>query len=92
MDSTGKGCDPYGVMTFASGGRVLSKTVKNSLNPTWDEEMRLPIILPSLSDKISISVWDYDRLSEDELVGQFHMSLRDLNDAPGKFFFFFLEK
>lgn len=43
-----------------------SKTVKANLNPTWAENFAIPI---NLREKLTVRVYDRDKLSSDDFMG-----------------------
>jgi hypothetical protein len=63
MDAMGS-CDGYvrakfGVCT------TRTKTVKDNQNPTFNQTLKLPIVLPAVSDILEISIWDDDTAGDD---------------------------
>lgn len=66
-----------GCRTVTSSIVVVSGT---TLNPIFDEELWIPILLPSrdtklMSDKITITAWDYDHLTRNDRIGTTYLSL-----------------
>ena len=55
--------------------RYLSQVVRNNLNPSFLELLRLPVQLPILYDNVTISVSDYDQGGYDDLVADTTLSL-----------------
>ena len=52
--------------------------VNNSLNPVFNELVRLPVRVPVLNDKLTIKVSDYDHGGYDDLVADCVFSLNDI--------------
>ena len=88
-DHNGKS-DPY--VTFVS--RALQDTYKtsvkyNTLNPSWEGgEKHIPYLYLTFdepeyleSEYLFFSVYDYDRTSPDDPLGQAHLSLKGLSDG-----------
>lgn len=67
------GIDAYVQIGFAANSACRSSvvTVKGSSNlaPEFLDELWIPVMVPTLSRNISISVWDRDLVTQDELVG-----------------------
>ena len=60
------GIDAFGQVEY--GGikplRTKVRTVKGDrakLNPTFNDELWVPLSLPTMSSKVKYSIWDYDR-------------------------------
>lgn len=74
MDDHGT-VDAYCVARF---GGVEGKTSwvtadAGTMSVAWYEEILLPVMVPSVSSKLMVTVFDYDRLStEDDMVGSFN--------------------
>ena len=74
MDDNGT-VDAYCVARF---GGVEAKTSwitadAATMSVFWYEEVLLPVVVPSVSNKLTVTVFDYDRLSrEDDMVGSFN--------------------
>ena len=75
------GIDAYVKLQFAGGLGVRgkkgtkTKTVpvmgrgKNVvLGVRWNEQIVLPVVVPAMTDRVLLSVWDHDRFSDDDLV------------------------
>ena len=72
--------DDYGTVDaycIARFGGVEAKTSwitadEANMSVSWFEEVLLPVVIPSVSSKLMVTVFDYDRLSkEDDMVGSF---------------------
>lgn len=67
------GIDAYAQVGFAANTACRSSvvTVKGSVNlaPEFLDELWIPVMVPTLSRNINISIWDRDLTSRDELVG-----------------------
>lgn len=72
--------DPY--LQFSIGGRVLGKTrtVKDTLNPVWNESMF--ILLASFTDPLEITVYDKREHLKDKVLGRIYYNLSSLHDTP----------
>jgi Ca2+-dependent lipid-binding protein len=76
MDLTGA-ADPYVTFDIMGEKQRKSKTIKNTLSPEWREEFVFDIT----DDKgeLVLTVWDYDQMSKDEVIGEVRFRLADLS-------------
>eukprot|EP00941_MAST-03F_sp_MAST-3F-sp1_P004856 g4856.t1 len=88
------GIDPYVMVSFAGKTviktRVRSQRGANSeeLNPIWNEELWIPVLMPSMSNRITVSVVDQDLMSKDEIVATMHLNFTriKLHSFVGRWF------
>jgi len=74
--------DPY-VVFQVGPQKVKSKVIDSSLNPTWNEKLQLCI--PSLDEKLKISLYDKD-MQNDDFLGECSVDLKPLETAkPAEF-------
>ncbi|KAK7254920.1 hypothetical protein SO694_00137083 [Aureococcus anophagefferens] len=66
-------CDAYVVVAVGDETRK-SKTVIRSYNPVFNE--RLVFSVPPLVDRVALTIYDYDMIGSDELVGNVEEPLR----------------
>jgi hypothetical protein len=85
------GIDGY-VRAYFAGQDVLETkkvTVKGSenLSVTFNQELWFPVLLPTMSDNIFISVWDWDMTTADQLVANIlqPMSFKQVQRYPNQF-------
>ncbi|CAF0920234.1 unnamed protein product [Rotaria sordida] len=67
--------DPYVTFSFA-GQQVASKIIYTCSHPEFNQELRLGLKFPSMCDKITLTVMDWDRLQFDDITGS---ALLDIN-------------
>ena len=74
----GQGIDAYVRLKF--GGDVYSSTssIVKSRNPSFNESIVCPVIIPSYSDTVEVNVMDYDFFDADDFVGTLFFSFHDL--------------
>lgn len=65
--SIGAGIDAYAFVRFGNQKGARTK-VKKDLNPVWNEEVRVPVTLPSMTDQFEVSVYDRDIGSKGETL------------------------
>jgi hypothetical protein len=88
--------DPYVVMgvgpdkedgtNIYPGQLVKSGIKRKTLNPEWNENMCC-CVANLETDTLHIEAWDYDKLSSDQYMGEYHLRLADLdilNQREGK--------
>ena len=73
--------DPYAVVSYAGRKRTSAVVAKN-LNPQWRETYDFPFLSgSSKSEMLKITVYDWDRFGEHDLIGEAEVEVPDL-DAP----------
>lgn len=67
--------DAYCVLE-CGGYTLKTETVMDNKNPSWYKDLYMPLFLPTVSENVRLKLWDYDRGSEDELVGSCNFSIK----------------
>eukprot|EP00743_Colponemidia_sp_Colp-15_P008352 GILK01009071.1.p1 GENE.GILK01009071.1~~GILK01009071.1.p1 ORF type:complete len:1605 (-),score=326.59 GILK01009071.1:77-4891(-) len=70
-------CDPYLTVQFA-GCLGQTSIVYNTLTPSWNELIRVPVMLPAMAQKIEITAWDHDSTSSDDKISTFRINFREI--------------
>ena len=67
--------DAYCKLEFIGLPNTVKKTriIENSLTPFWDEFFQFEI--PSLHDSFKISLFDYDKISKDDIISYYTIDL-----------------
>ncbi|KAJ0394355.1 hypothetical protein P43SY_006836 [Pythium insidiosum] len=83
------GLDAYITASVAGGDpirtRVRSKKgARHDLCPSFNEELMLVIREPSMADKLSIGVYDWDQVGQDEIVGHISQSIKMIKAMGGR--------
>ncbi|KAH8060511.1 hypothetical protein JL722_4614 [Aureococcus anophagefferens] len=74
--------DPY-VVVLRDGVEVhRTKTVKKNLNPTYDDTFEVD--LSPRTSRLRFLVFDYDRLTADDAMGEVNIDVADVEDAAPK--------
>jgi len=75
MDTIGT-CDPFVEVKY---GRDVGRTaiLKGTQSPVWNEEIRIPVTLPSMADVLTVKLYDFDAGSVNELISQSYFSFKD---------------
>ena len=55
----GEFCSPYVTIKFATLNEISTTIKYNTSNPLWNEDIRLPLVLPCWSTIMDVKVWTY---------------------------------
>ena len=77
MDSLVGSCDSYVLIEYNSMS-VQSSTINDNLNPVWEEELHIPVSIPTVNDKITCKILDKDDVKSNEMIGSFSFSIQDI--------------
>ncbi len=75
----GSPCDPYVAVEF--GGLVMKTKHGKGQKWDWNEELSIPVMEPVMASTIKISVYDWDRIGKDNLIGTFQVEYNDVKQA-----------
>jgi hypothetical protein len=81
MDAMGS-CDCYVKAKFGVS-TARTKTVKDNQNPTFNQTLILPVVLPAVSDILELSIWDEDAAADD-LIAFESFSIEEIIKEGGK--------
>ncbi|XP_046517578.1 dysferlin isoform X1 [Equus quagga] len=73
--------DPFIEVSFA-GKMLCSKILEKTANPQWNQSITLPVMFPSMSEKMRIRVIDWDRLTHNDIVATTYLNMSKIS-APG---------
>jgi Ca2+-binding EF-hand superfamily protein/CubicO group peptidase (beta-lactamase class C family) len=86
------GADPYAVLYF-NNERIGKTRVKfNTMAPVWNQRFGIPKPDPRSINTVRIEVYDYDRFSGDDFMGQVVLTGKGLSAFPTTYTDFPLEK
>ena len=71
--------DPYVVVKAAGGKKAKSSAKKGTVNPVWDETLKLSV--SNANAPIQLQVWDHDKVGKNDLLGSAEISL--MHCPPG---------
>ena len=79
MDSlfTGGKADPFVKFTYGVKSNQTNH-LSSTLEPVWDTVIAMPLQLPSLTDTISIALWDYDGIGANKIIATNKLSFASL--------------
>uniref|UniRef100_A0A8C4MCL3 Dysferlin n=1 Tax=Equus asinus asinus TaxID=83772 RepID=A0A8C4MCL3_EQUAS len=66
--------DPFIEVSFA-GKMLCSKILEKTANPQWNQSITLPVMFPSMSEKMRIRVIDWDRLTHNDIVATTYLNI-----------------
>lgn len=80
MTYTSFDMDPFTIVSF---NRKIFRTrvCRHTLNPTWNEKLLFHVRSGESNFDIKFSVYDWDKISSNDYVGETHISMRDLIEA-----------
>uniref|UniRef100_A0A672VCC6 Dysferlin n=1 Tax=Strigops habroptila TaxID=2489341 RepID=A0A672VCC6_STRHB len=73
--------DPFVEVSFA-GKTVSDQIISSNANPQWNQCLTLPVMFPSMCEKMRIRVTDWDRLTHNDVIGTAHLCMSKIS-APG---------
>ncbi|GAA5990859.1 hypothetical protein JCM10908_000050 [Rhodotorula pacifica] len=87
QDDNGRS-DPYVVIAYSKFGKPLYSTriVPEDLNPVWEQTAFILVSADEVraGEKLSIQLWDWDKLSADDLVGRVQVPIHELMLKPNE--------
>ncbi|KAM7171605.1 myoferlin isoform 2-T2 [Macrochelys suwanniensis] len=75
--------DPFLEVCFA-GKKVCTNIIEKNANPEWNQVVNLQIKFPSMCEKIRLTVFDWDRLTKNDVVGTTYLSLSKIAASGGE--------
>ncbi|KAG5267056.1 hypothetical protein AALO_G00239370 [Alosa alosa] len=69
--------DPFLEVSFA-GKKLRTKIIKKNANPEWNQLINLQIKLPSMCERIKLTVYDWDCLTENDTIGTTYLNLSQI--------------
>uniref|UniRef100_A0A1A8LFT9 Myoferlin n=3 Tax=Nothobranchius TaxID=28779 RepID=A0A1A8LFT9_9TELE len=75
--------DPYMEVSFA-GKKLCTKIIEKNANPEWNQVISLQVKFPSMCDRIKLTMYDWDRLSRDDVIGTTFLNLGKLSHSGGE--------
>ncbi len=66
-------------MKFEIGGlKVVTKTIKDNINPLWNQRVKLPMHMPTSQQYLIIRLVDFDSGVDDEISGTVKIKIDDI--------------
>nr|XP_036871621.1 myoferlin [Manis javanica] len=75
--------DPFVEVSFA-GKKVCTNIIEKNANPEWNQIINLQIKFPSVCEKIKLTIYDWDRLTKNDIVGTTYLHLSKIAASGGE--------
>ncbi|XP_057593481.1 myoferlin isoform X3 [Hippopotamus amphibius kiboko] len=75
--------DPFVEVCFA-GKKVCTNIIEKNANPEWNQVVNLQIKFPSVCEKIKLTIYDWDRLTKNDVVGTTYLHLSKIAASGGE--------
>ncbi|XP_025846556.1 myoferlin isoform X1 [Vulpes vulpes] len=75
--------DPFVEVSFA-GKKVCTNIIEKNANPEWNQVVNLQIKFPSMCEKIKLTIYDWDRLTKNDVVGTTYLHLSKIAASGGE--------
>uniref|UniRef100_A0A8C3VXA6 Myoferlin n=1 Tax=Catagonus wagneri TaxID=51154 RepID=A0A8C3VXA6_9CETA len=75
--------DPFVEVCFA-GKKVCTNIIEKNANPEWNQVVNLQIKFPSVCEKIKLTIYDWDRLTKNDVVGTAYLYLSKIAASGGE--------
>ncbi|XP_040848382.1 myoferlin isoform X1 [Ochotona curzoniae] len=75
--------DPFVEVSFA-GKKVCTNIIEKNANPEWNQIVNLQIKFPSMCEKIKLTIYDWDRLTKNDVVGTTYLYLSKIAASGGE--------
>ncbi|KAF3263373.1 hypothetical protein TWF192_005654 [Orbilia oligospora] len=86
MDSGG-GSDTYVTLAFSQFGKPVycTRVILKDRNPSWEEDTCILLHNQQVTsgEKLSVQLWDSDRIGKDDMVGRIEFDLHDIIENEG---------
>ncbi|XP_059756689.1 myoferlin isoform X2 [Balaenoptera ricei] len=75
--------DPFVEVSFA-GKKVCTNIIEKNANPEWNQVVNLQIKFPSVCEKIKLTIYDWDRLTKNDVIGTTYLHLSKIAASGGE--------
>jgi len=84
----GGGSDTYITLAFSEFGKPVycTRVIRKDRNPSWEEDTCILLHHEQVSagEKLSVQLWDSDRIGNDDMVGKIEFDLHEIIEIEGK--------
>ncbi|XP_024152438.1 myoferlin isoform X2 [Oryzias melastigma] len=74
--------DPYLEVNFA-GKKECTKKIQKNANPEWNQVINLHVKFPSMCECIKLTMYDWDRLINNDVIGTTFLNLSQISHSGG---------
>ncbi|XP_072559922.1 myoferlin isoform X3 [Paramormyrops kingsleyae] len=75
--------DPFVEVNFA-GKKLRTKVIEKNANPEWNQLLNLQVKFPSVCERMKLVVFDWDRLTKNDVVGTTYLDLSKIASSGGE--------
>ncbi|XP_004279457.2 myoferlin isoform X1 [Orcinus orca] len=75
--------DPFVEVSFA-GKKVCTNIIEKNANPEWNQVVNLQIKFPSVCEKIKLTIYDWDRITKNDVIGTTYLHLSKIAASGGE--------
>ncbi|XP_010792529.1 myoferlin [Notothenia coriiceps] len=75
--------DPYLEVSFA-GKKLCTKIIEKNANPQWNQLINLQVKFPSMCERIKLTMFDWDRLTNNDAIGTTFLNLSQMSSSGGE--------
>ncbi|KTF81949.1 hypothetical protein cypCar_00031813 [Cyprinus carpio] len=75
--------DPF-VEAWFAGKKLCTQIIEKNANPEWNQQLNLQVKFPSMCEKIKLTVFDWDRLSGNDVIGTTYLDLTKIASSGGE--------
>ncbi|CAL8298808.1 unnamed protein product [Merluccius merluccius] len=75
--------DPFLEMSY-SGKKLGTKIIEKNANPEWNQIMNMQAKFPFMSECIKLTVFDWDRLTKNDIIGTAFLNLGKIASSGGE--------
>ncbi|EPS43590.1 hypothetical protein H072_2387 [Dactylellina haptotyla CBS 200.50] len=83
----GGGSDTYITLAFSEFGKPVycTRVILKDRNPSWEEDTCILLHTQQITagEKLSVQLWDSDRIGKDDMVGRIEFDLHDIIENEG---------
>ncbi|XP_054605025.1 myoferlin isoform X1 [Nothobranchius furzeri] len=75
--------DPFLEAGFA-GKKLCTQIIEKNANPEWNQVLNLQVKFPSMCERVKLTVYDWDRLTGNDVVGTTYLNLAKIASSGGE--------
>ncbi|MEQ2285002.1 hypothetical protein AMECASPLE_027346 [Ameca splendens] len=75
--------DPFLEARFA-GKKLCTQIIEKNANPEWNQVLNLQVKFPSMCERVKLTVYDWDRMTGNDVVGTTYLNLTQIASSGGE--------